>query len=83
MTKEYVQYRIEKHNNEVNNFINTQLKQRLGIKGDTINMNQWFKAQDIIKEQDFYNRGRLVQTELREAGFDVKMNMQSNELILY
>lgn len=81
MTRAEVKAMIEKHNNEIDNYIHNILPSELGKKEDELTMCDWFKAQALISKQDFYNKGRSIQMPLRELGFDVKMDMQSNKLV--
>ena len=53
------------------------------VKNGMIKMNDWFRAQEVIRRQDFYTQGHAIQMELRNAGHDVKMNMQDDTLVLY
>lgn len=46
-------------------------------------MADWFKANELIRKQDFYKKGIEIQNMLRDDMHDVKMDMQSNKLILY
>jgi hypothetical protein len=50
------------------------------VKNGRISMNGWFKANEIINRQNFYEEGHAILRELREAGYDVKMNMQDHTL---
>ena len=72
---------IKAHNESIDNYINGELAERLHAKGGKIEMNQWFEAQRLIKEQDFYGKGRELQKKMRAEGFDVKMDMQANKLV--
>lgn len=81
MMKEEAIRKIQEHNDSIDTYINSTLAQELGAKDGKISMNQWFKAQSLIKEQNFYEKGMSILQELRSAGFDVKMNMQSNKLV--
>lgn len=85
MTRIEAKTLIERHNNEIDNYINNVLPSELGKEDNTatLTMGEWFKAQELIGKQDFYNKGRAIQIPLREQGFDVKMDMQSKKLILY
>ena len=81
MKKEEAIKRIKEHNESIDTYINSTLAQELGAKDGKISMNQWFKAQSLINEQKFYEKGMTILQELRNEGFDVKMNMQSNKLV--
>lgn len=81
MTKQDVINAIQAHNNAIDNYINGELSKKLNAKNGKIKMNQWFKAQTLIKEQNFYKKGMVILKELRAEGFDVKMDMQSNKLV--
>ena len=81
MTKDEAKAIINKHNESIDNYINNDLAKELGAKNGKISMNQWFKAQELIKAQGFYEKGMEILRDLRSKGFDVKMNMQSNKLV--
>ena len=68
----------QKHNKEVDNFVNVTLKEHFG--SDTITPAQWFEAQHLINEQNFYFKGKSILNVLRSFGIDCKMDMQSNKL---
>ena len=70
--------KAKKHNEEIDNYINVTLKEHFG--SDSLNMNQWFEAQEMIQSQNFYKKGMAILEPLRALGVDVKMNMQSNKL---
>lgn len=67
------------HNETIDNFINVTLKEHFGK--DELNMKEWFEAQRLIGEQNFYKRGHAILVALRDLGVDCKMNMQSNKLV--
>ena len=78
--------RVNEWNAHIENFMKNELPKLLEergvhVKNGKICMNDWFKAQTIIKEQDFYTKGHAIQMELRNAGYDVKMNMQDDTLV--
>lgn len=66
------------HNRAINDFINITLREKYG---DKISMSDWFKAQQDINEQEFYKKGMAILKPARAAGIDIKMNMQSCELV--
>ena len=73
-------------NAKIDNFMKVELPKLLEaegvqVKNDKINMNGWFKANEIVQRQNFYAEGHAIQMELRNAGYDVKMNMQDNTLV--
>ena len=73
-------------NEKIRNFMENDLPRLLKengvpVKNGKINMNGWFKANEIIREQNFYEEGHAIQMELRAAGWDVKMNMQDDTLV--
>jgi len=72
---------ISAHNDSIDNYININLSKILNAKDGKINLTQWFEAQELIRQQNFYEKGRKIQIELRAAGYDVKMNMQSYKLV--
>ena len=67
------------HNESIDNFIEKELKAHFG--SENISLSQWFEAQRLIKEQNFYEKGRIILRTLRAFGFDCKMNMQSEKLV--
>ena len=78
--------RVNAWNARINNFMKDELPELLKaegvqVKNGKISMNDWFKAQSIISRQNFYTEGHAIQMELREAGHDVKMNMQDHTLV--
>ena len=73
-------------NAKIDNFMKVELPKLLEsegvrVKNGKICMNDWFKAQTIIQKQNFYKEGHAIQMELRDAGYDVKMNMQDDTLV--
>lgn len=69
------------HNESIDKFINVTLKEHFGT--DKINISQWFEAQHLIKEQNFYEKGHAILVVLRTIGIDCKMDMQTNKLVCY
>lgn len=82
MTKGEAQEIILTHNKSIDDYINIELAKELNAKDGKISINQWFKAQQFINAQNFYKKGMAILNDLRNQGFDVKMNMQSNKLVL-
>lgn len=77
MTKEQVRAKIDFHNNAIDKYISDVLPGELVKAGFTVkngktSVNAWFKAQELIKEQRFYEKACELTTQLREQGFDVK-----------
>ena len=77
--------KINEWNKHIADFMEKELPELLKAEGirvrnGKISMNDWFKAQAIIGKQNFYEKGHAIQMELRNAGHDVKMNMQDNTL---
>jgi hypothetical protein len=72
---------IKAHNESVDKYINGELAKKLHAKNGKIKMDQWFEAQRLIREQDFYGKGNEILKRLRAEGFDVKMDMQANKLV--
>lgn len=56
MNKEMVMELINNHNDSINKFIYGELATKLGAKNGKIKMNDWFKAQSLIKEQCFLRK---------------------------
>ena len=85
ITKEEVKATVKEWNAHIDNFLSVELPELLKaegvpVKNGKISMNAWFKANEIINRQNFYKTGHEIQMKLRDAGFDVKMDMQSNKL---
>ena len=81
LTKEQVNKLAElakAHNDSIDNFINVTLKEHFGT--DTLNMAQWFEANELIGQQKFYKKGHVILEVIRAFGIDCKMDMQSNKL---
>lgn len=73
-------------NKKIDNFMGNELPELLKaagvpVKNGKISMNGWFKANEIVQNQNFYAEGHKIQMKLRAAGHDVKMNMQDNTLV--
>jgi hypothetical protein len=83
MTKQEVLSRIEAHNQMIDNFINIELKARLKLKGDKMNLSQWFDANTILNEQNFFGKGMEILNACKAEGYVVKINGQSNKLELH
>ena len=88
MTKEEAKKIIDSHNNEIDNFIYNEVPKLLNLTKDkngeySLTMADWFKANELIRKQDFYKKGIEIQNMLRDDMHNVKMDMQSNKLILY
>lgn len=66
------------HNESVDTYINVTLRNHFG--GDKINLSQWFEAQQMIRRQNFYEKGMAILHELKAAGLDCTMDMQQNKL---
>lgn len=83
MTKEEVKRRMQEHNESITRYYEGELAEALGAKDGKISLDKWFKAQELIKAQGFYDKGIKIVRECQAAGFDVKMNMQDNSLVGY
>jgi hypothetical protein len=83
MTKEMVKALVEAANAAIDNYMKYQLPVDLGYEvGRTeFPIEDWFRAQKLIEEQGFYKKNYELLKTLRAAGFDVKMNMQTNKLV--
>lgn len=68
------------HNTAVDDYINVTLRDYFG--GDKITVAQWFEAQTLIRKQNFYKKGMAILKELKANGIEVKMDMQSDKLVL-
>ena len=88
MTREEAKKIINAHNDEIDNFIYNEIPKLLNLTKDengeySLTMADWFKANELIRKQDFYKKGIEIQNMLRDDMHNVKMDMQSNKLILY
>ena len=86
MTRDDVVNAVNAWNKKIDNFMQIELPKLLEaegvrVKNGRISMNDWFKANEIVQKQNFYAEGHAIQMELRNAGYDVKMNMQDNTLV--
>lgn len=66
------------HNASIDHFVNVTLKEHFG--SDKISASQWFEAQRLISDQNFYQKGYPILEAIRATGIDCKMDMQSNKL---
>ena len=87
ITKEEATAIVNAWNEDIHDFMGNKLPELLKeagvpVKNGRISMNAWFKANEIIQKQNFYQKGHEIQMMLREAGHDIKMNMQDNTLVL-
>lgn len=91
MTREEAKKIINAHNDEIDNFIYNEIPKLLNLTNLTkdkngeysLTMEDWFKANELIRKQDFYKKGKEILNMLRDDMHNVKMDMQSNKLILY
>lgn len=84
MTKETVKELIANANARIDKYVGEQLPKELGYETlDEMPMSEWFKAQELIKAQKFYETNHELLKVFRAAGFDVKMDMQSDKLVFY
>lgn len=66
------------HNESIDHYVNVTLKEHFG--SETITASQWFEAQHLINEQNFYQKGHAILEVIRAFEIDCKMDMQSNKL---
>lgn len=91
MTREEAKKIINAHNDEIDNFIYNEIPKLLNLTNLTkdkngeysLTMDDWFKANELIRKKDFYKKGIEILNMLRDDMHNVKMDMQSNKLILY
>lgn len=83
MTINECRIEIERLNSEYREFIEHELPVLLNAKNGKVSVSKWFAAQAIISERG-YARERLefVRTA-REAGHEVKINMQDYTIKYY
>lgn len=74
---------IKKHNDSIDDYINNQLAIDLGYPSGTkeFSMRDWFKAQECIKKQNFYQKAMDILNSYRKMGYDVRISMQDNKLV--
>lgn len=93
MTIEEVKKIVEMHNDKVDNFLNNALPHLLKIAGINIvyhsngkwevSMNDYFKVQEFISCMNFYNEAKEICNMVRPLGYNVKINMQCDKLVMY
>ena len=91
MTREEAKKIIDAHNEEIDNFIYNEIPKLLNLTNLTkdkngeysLTMADWFKANELIRKQNFYKKGIEILNMLRDDMHNVKMDMQSNKLILH
>ena len=86
ISKEDAMKAVDEWNAKIDGFMKNELPKLLEaegypVKNGKVSINAWFKANEIIGKQNFYKEGHAIQMELREAGHDVKMNMQDHTLV--
>ena len=83
ITNEMVKAEIKKHNDSIDNYMNNQLAIDLGYPAGTkeFSMSDWFKAQECIKKQNFYQKAMDILNRYRKMGYDVRISMQDNKLV--
>lgn len=67
------------HNDKIDYFTRVTLFEHFG--SNKIKPEQWFEAQALIKEQNFWEKGLAIVEAARAQGLDFKINAQSNEII--
>lgn len=88
ITREEARQTVTAWNASIDEFIANKLpalleSEGIPVRNGKIRMNDYMKAMQILQKQDFYTRGRAIQEKLRSAGYDVKMDMQSDKLVIY
>lgn len=86
ISREEAKKAVNEWNAKIDNFMKVDLLKLLEaegvrVKNGKISMNDWFKAAQIVQNQNFYEEGHAIQMKLRDAGHDIKMNMQDNTLV--
>lgn len=74
---------IEAENNHIEwvaNKIMTEVIGRPAVADDRFTLGQWFQYNSKLQSSGLYEDAKLVQSHLRNNGFDVKMNMQTYRL---
>lgn len=82
MNREEVKEMIQINNTRIDYYMNNQLVVDMGYPEGTkeMPMNDWFKAQECIKNQHFYEKSKKLLDVCRADGWDVKINMQNSKL---
>ena len=86
MTREQAQAKVNAHNEELKNYKENEMLATLGVKdGQKVSASEWFspynQAYNMLAA--YYKKGMAVLEECRANGHDVKINMQTYELILH
>ena len=86
ISKEDAMKAVDEWNAKIDTFMKVELPKLLEaegfkVKNGKVSINAWFKANEIIGKQNFYKEGHAIQMELRDAGHDIKMNMQDHTLV--
>ena len=73
---EFVKMIISAFNQDIDHFYQVELPEKLGVKPDEkINLKMWFKANQLIHEQKFYETRKAFLEDARKSGHDVKISM--------
>lgn len=86
MNREEVQLAVSNHNYRIERFRDVELPKMLKergvrVKDGMVNAGGLFLAMQLFDQQNFYKAGMVILDECRKAGWDVKINAQSNELV--
>lgn len=86
MTREQAQIKVNAHNEELKNYKEHEMLETLGVKdGQRVSASEWFslynQAYNLLDA--YYQKGKAILDECRADGHDVKINMQTYELILH
>ena len=77
----FVKMIISAFNQDIDHFYQVELPEKLGVKPDEkISLNMWFKANQLIQEQRFYETRMSFLEEARQNGHDVKISMVDYKL---
>lgn len=79
--QEKVKRIVKEHNEKIDYFMNVTLAKELNCKDGKVNINDWFKVQELINRQGFYISAKAILDTLRAFGYDVKIDMQTNKLV--
>ena len=79
--QEKVKRSVKEHNEKIDYFMNVTLAKELNCKDGKVNINDWFKVQELINRQGFYISAKAILDTLRAFGYDVKIDMQTNKLV--
>ena len=76
ITDEIAKSICKAHNDRVNEWLKNNVPEKFPAS-------EWIRYAQLFDEQNFYEKGYRLLKALRKRGYDVKMNMQTNEIHYY